>query len=156
MYYICIAVTKVAILNLYLRLAVERNYRRLIWACMGFVVLPALACVLASIFQCSPIHKAWDAHGTVPGSCINVNSLFLANAGLDIFQDALIYILPMRMLYQIKIPKRQKMGLMLVFAVGALAVVTGMVRLSYLKKAQNSPDPSRTANSPPFLLGIVF
>ena len=109
---------------------------------MVFVVLSALGCVLASIFQCTPIHKAWDAAGTVPGHCINVNALFLANASLDIFQDAVIYILPMRMLYQIQIPKRQKIALMLVFAIGGFVVITGMLRINYLKKAQNSPDPS--------------
>ena len=131
-----------AILSLYLRIAVQRTYRRLIWACMAFVVLSTTACVTASIFQCKPIHKAWDLTGTVPGSCIDVNALFYANAGLDIFQDALIYVLPMRMLYQLQVPKRQKIALMMVFAVGGFVVITGMIRLNYLKVAQNTPDPS--------------
>ena len=131
-----------AILSLYLRIAVQRTYRRLIWACMAFVVLSTTACVTGSIFQCNPIHKAWDLTGTVPGSCIDVNALFYANAGLDIFQDALIYVLPMRMLYQLQVPKRQKIALMMVFAVGGFVVITGMIRLNYLKVAQNTPDPS--------------
>ena len=109
---------------------------------MIFVVVAAVACVLASIFQCNPIHKAWDAAGTIPGRCINVNALFFANAGLDIVQDAIIYILPMRMLYKLQIPKRQKIALMMVFAVGGFVVITGMVRLNSLKIAQNTPDPS--------------
>ena len=136
------AVTKLAILTLYLRIAVQYIYRRLIWASMAFVVATAMSSVIASIFQCSPIHKAWDAAGTVPGSCINVNALFFANAALDISQDAFIYILPMRMLYQLQVPQRQKIALMMVFAVGGYVVVTGMVRLKYLKGAQNTPDPS--------------
>ena len=109
---------------------------------MAFVIASAVACVMASIFQCTPIHKAWDAAKVVPGVCLNVNALFFANAGLDIFQDAVIYILPMKMLYEIQIPKRQKVALMLVFAVGGFVVVTGMVRLNSLKVAQNTPDPS--------------
>lgn len=84
----------------------------------------------------------------MPGSCIHVNSLFLANAGLDIFQDALIYILPMRMLYQIQIPRRQKIALMVVFAVGGFVVITGMLRFNYLIVAQNPPDPSCKATPP--------
>ena len=109
---------------------------------MVFVIVTAFACVTASIFQCGPIHKAWDVTGKVPGYCINVNALFFANAALDIFQDAVIYVLPMRMLYQVQIPKRQKIALMIVFAVGGFVVITGMVRLNALKFAQNSPDPS--------------
>ena len=140
--------TKIAILNLYLRLAVEKKFRRLVWGCMAFVVISATASVLASTFQCTPIHKAWVS---VPGSCINVNALFFANAALDIFQDAVIYVLPIRMLYQIQIPNRQKIALMGVFVVGGFVVITGMVRLNFLKRAQDSPDPS-CKPLPPLLL----
>lgn len=68
--------------------------------------------------------------------------MFYANAGLDIFQDLLIYVLPMKMLYSIQIPRRQKFALMIVFAVGGFVVVTGMIRLYYLQGAQASQDPS--------------
>lgn len=134
------AVTKVAILNLYLRIAVQRTFRRLVWACIAIVTATAVASVTASIFQCTPVRKAWDL--SVNGSCIDVNALFFANAGLDIFQDAFIYVLPLRMLYQLQVPRRQKIALMLVFAVGGFVVITGMVRLNSLKLAQNTPDPS--------------
>ena len=135
------AATKTAILTLYLRLAVQKNYRMLIWACMAFVILTATACVTASVFQCTPIHKAWDAAGTVPGSCINISALPYANAALDVLQDLLTYVLPMKMLYQIQIPRRQKVALMMIFAFGGFVIITGMIRINYLKIAQNTPDP---------------
>ena len=139
-YYICVVVTKVAILNLYLRIGVQKAFRRLVWACIAVVTATAIASVTASIFQCTPIRKAWDSD--INGSCIDVNALFFANAGLDIFQDAFIYILSMRMLYPLQVPRRQKIALMLVFAVGGIVVVTGMVRLNSLKVAQRTPAPS--------------
>ena len=108
---------------------------------MAFVIVTAIASVTASIFQCTPIHKAWDT-AAIRGSCININALFLASAGLDVFQDALIYVLPFKMLYELQIPKRQKIALTMVFAVGGLLVITGIVRLHYLKDAQNTSDPS--------------
>lgn len=141
-YYACVAVTKISLLFFYLRFAVQKLYRKLIWACIAFVIASAIAFVTASIFQCDPIHKAWDATGTVSGSCFDITALFFANAGLDIFQDVLVYILPMRMLYQVQIPRRQKIALMMVFAVGGFVVITGMIRLRSLKIAQNTPDPS--------------
>jgi hypothetical protein len=109
---------------------------------MAFVIASALACCLASIFQCTPIDRAWSVQKLGEGHCINVNGLFYANAGLDIFQDLVIYILPMNMLYHIQIPKRQKYALMLVFAVGGFVVITGAIRLYYLQGAQASDDPS--------------
>lgn len=93
--------------------------------------------------QYLPMHScAQSLDLSISGSCIDVNALFLANAGLDMFQDAFIYVLPVRMLYQLQVPRRQKIALMLVFAVGGFVVITGMVRLNYLKAAQNTPDPS--------------
>ena len=100
----------------------------------------AIASVTASIFQCTPIRKAWDPD--LNGSCIDVNALFFANAGLDIFQDAFIYVLPMRMPYQLQVPRRQKIAVVLVFAVGGFVVITGMARLNSLKVAQNTTDSS--------------
>ncbi|KAF7884061.1 uncharacterized protein EAF01_011484 [Botrytis porri] len=141
-YFICVAVTKIAILILYLRLATSKVLRSLIWGVMAFVALTSLSCVVATIFQCTPISKAWEQPVTDKGSCIQINALFYANAGLDIFQDLVIYILPMRMLYSIQIPRRQKYVLMIVFAVGGFVVVTGMIRLYYLQGAQASQDPS--------------
>lgn len=85
-YYACVALTKLAILSLYLRLAFQKTFRRLIWACMTLVLIPVLAFEGVTIFQCIPIHKAWDATGSVPGTCVHVNAVFYAHAGLDIFQ----------------------------------------------------------------------
>jgi len=120
---------------------------------MTFVISIATAFVTASIFQCTPIRKAWDVD--FPGACINVNALFFANANLEIFQDIVIYVLPVRMLYQIQIPKRQKIALMMVFAVWGFVVITGMIRLNSLKVAQNTPDPS-CKQSPSLGVPITF
>ena len=82
---------------------------------MAVVTVAAIASVTASIFQCTPICKICDSK--VDGSSIDVNALFFANARLDSFHDAFIYFLPMRMLYQLQVPRRQKFALMLFFAV---------------------------------------
>jgi len=140
-YYIVVGTTKVAILFLYLRVAVQKGYRALIWATMAFVTLTFVAFVVAGLFQCSPITYAWDK--TIPGgTCFNVTALFYANSGVNIFQDVLIYILPMKMLWEIQLPRKQKMALVIVFAVGGFVCVTGMLRLNSLKTASISKDPT--------------
>jgi hypothetical protein len=108
---------------------------------MGFVIATFVASVIAGLFQCNPIAFAWDK--TIKGgTCFNVTALFYANAGLNIFQDVFIYILPMRMLWEIQIPRKQKMALIAVFAVGGFVCVTGMLRLNSLKTASVSKDPT--------------
>jgi hypothetical protein len=136
-----VGTTKVAILFLYLRLIPQKGYRAVIWATMVFVVSTFVATVLAGLFQCSPISFAWDK--TIQGgTCFNVTALFYANAGVNIFQDLLIYLLPMRMLWKIQLPMKQKMALIIVFAIGGFVCVTGMIRLNSLKTASISKDPT--------------
>jgi len=140
-YYIVVGTTKVAILFLYLRLIPQKGYRLIIWATMVFVTLTFLVFVIVGLFQCSPINFAWDKT-IVGGTCFNVTALFYANAGVNIFQDLLIYVLPMRMLFQIQLPQRQKIALIIVFAIGGFVCVTGMLRLNSLKTASISKDPT--------------
>ena len=143
------AVTKISILTLYLRLAAENSFRRLVWIVIVFVSVSWIPNILGVIFQCSPVHKAWDMK--TRGHCININALFFANAGVDIFQDALIYVLPMRMLYQLQLPSRERYAIMGVFAVGAFVVITGMIRLKFLAAAKSTRDPSCELQSTSFL-----
>lgn len=140
-YYITVGTTKVAILLLYLRLAVKKGLRTLIWATMGFVIATFVASVIAGLFQCNPIAFAWNKN-IEGGTCFNVTALFYANAGLNIFQDVFIYILLMQMLWEIQIPRKQKIALIAVFAVGGFVCVTGMLRLNSLKTASVSQDPT--------------
>lgn len=108
---------------------------------MAFVIATFLAFVIAGLFQCNPIAFAWDK-SILGGQCFDVTALFYANAGLNIFQDVFIYILPMKLLWQVKIPRKQKIALVIVFAVGGFVCITGMLRLNSLKTASISKDPT--------------
>lgn len=140
-YYVTVGTTKIAILFLYLRLAVNKTLRIVIWGTMAFVAATVVGCVVAGLFQCNPIAFAWDKTIT-GGTCFNVTALFYSNAGLNIFQDVFIYILPMRMLSDIQIPRKQKVALIAVFAVGGFVCITGMLRLDSLRTASVSKDPT--------------
>lgn len=140
-YYIVVGTTKIAILFLYLRLAVNKKLRMIIWATMAFVAATVVACTIAGIFQCDPIAFAWNK-SIVGGTCFNVTALFYSNAGLNIFQDVFIYVLPMRMLWDIQIPRKQKLALIAIFAVGGFVCITGMLRLDSLRIASVSMDPT--------------
>jgi hypothetical protein len=136
-----VGLTKIAILFLYLRLAVEKTFRFICWATVAFVMATIVSCVVAGVFQCNPIAFAWDK--TIPGgTCFNVTALFYANAGLNILQDVFIYVLPMKMLWEVQIPRKQKIALIIVFVVGGFVCVTGMLRLDSLRTASISKDPT--------------
>ncbi|MDI1492651.1 MAG: hypothetical protein OHK93_004433 [Ramalina farinacea] len=140
LYYITVGTTKIAILILYLRIILNKTYRYLIYGTMTFVSLTVFSCVMAKIFQCTPINAAWDTEKK--GSCINRVGLYLSNAGLDIFQNLFIYVLSIKVLYQLNMPKKQRIALIVIFVVGGFVVVTGILRLKSLKTAAVTKDPN--------------
>ncbi|KAI0834645.1 hypothetical protein F5Y06DRAFT_300499 [Hypoxylon sp. FL0890] len=139
-YFISVSLTKISILFFYFRLFPQRTYRIFLWVMMVFVGLTGLICSLADIFQCNPVHKAWDSHA--PGTCINRPAFFFANAGLNIFQDLVIYLLPSPILWNVHLPARQRIALIGIFVVGGFVCVTGIMRIPTLSVAVASEDPT--------------
>ena len=147
-YYITVGLTKIAILLLYLRLIPQRSYRVVIYIFIAFVTGTVLASVLANIFQCNPVAFAWNKE-IEGGTCFNQTALYYSNAALDIFQDIFIYCLPLRVIYDLQVPKRQKVALGVIFAIGGFVCITGIVRLSSLKTAAVTDDPTCESISSP-------
>ncbi|RFU75030.1 integral membrane [Trichoderma arundinaceum] len=94
--------------------------------------------MVATIFQCNPIIKAFDK--TLPGTCIDIAKFWFANAGFSIATDIIILILPMPLVYQLEVPRLQKVALMAVFAIGMFVIVTSCLRVTTLDVFATSPD----------------
>ena len=85
---------------------------------MGYVILYAFASIIATIVQCTPLERIWNH--AVPGTCINLTAFWYANASANMIGDFLILGLPMPVVRRLQLPKRQRLGLMMVFALGGL------------------------------------
>lgn len=120
-YTVSLNLTKISILQQYLRFLVGKPIRRACWILMWIVVVYTITATALCIFTCYPVSYFWEQ--VIPGTeghCVNELGLWFANATFNIISDVTILILPMRALYQIHLPKRQKLGLILVFAMGFL------------------------------------
>ncbi|KAI0139368.1 hypothetical protein F4776DRAFT_662327 [Hypoxylon sp. NC0597] len=137
-YYTSVSLTKISILFFYFRLFPQKTYRIFLWAMMGFVGLTGLISSIAGIFQCTPVHKAWDT--AIPGTCFNRPAFFFANASLNIFQDLVIYLLPSPILWNVHLPTKQRIALIGVFVVGGFVCITGIMRIPTLSVAVASAD----------------
>lgn len=73
---------------------------------------------MATVFQCIPFAKAIDH--SIPGHCINNAHFWYANSGFNISTDIVILVLPMVPVYGLSMPRMQKAGLAVVFALGIL------------------------------------
>lgn len=118
LYKCTITLTKTSILLLYIRIFPQKRFRCAVYWVMVFVLLYAIASITATIFQCHPIKRAFN-HKLL-GSCINLTAFWYCNATASIFGDCLILALPMPLITSLHLPRRQKYGLMMVFALGGL------------------------------------
>jgi hypothetical protein len=111
---------KISVLALYMRLG-DRLLRRLAIVMIGVVSCQAGGNVMACIFQCSPIEAAYDQTITSDQkTCININAFYLANAAVNIFTDLLTYTLPIKLIINLQVPRRQKIGLAVILCLGLL------------------------------------
>lgn len=113
---------KISICCFYLRLSPDRIFRTLVFVVIAFVVAYSISGIFSVIFSCNPIAASWDlALAALPTTkCINRPALYLAQAGSSIFTDLLIFILPMRTIWGLQLPRKQKISVSAIFAVGLL------------------------------------
>lgn len=102
----------------YRKLSPERWWR---WSVYGVLFLVAgynLAIMLVILFGCAPFAKSWD-HTMLEGTCVNRPAVYICTAGLGILSDLILLIMPLPMVLRSRIPRRQKAGLVVLFAIGS-------------------------------------
>ncbi|KKZ65970.1 hypothetical protein EMCG_08264 [[Emmonsia] crescens] len=137
-YKVTIALSKISIVFLYLRIFVGNLFRRICWLFIVVVICYTIGSSTATVFQCTPIRRAWDR--AVLGTCINLTVSWYANAAFSIFSDLAILTLPMPVIKSLQLPKRARIGLMSIFAVGVFVCITSVLRSMTLNVATKNLD----------------
>ena len=117
-YNLTLVLIKCSIILQYLRIFVGQLVRRVCWTLLAIITTYGLFTVFGAIFMCLPVKYFWDK--TIEGRCLNAMAFWFSNAAINITSDLAILVTPMPVLKSLHLPKRQKIGLILVFAVGAL------------------------------------
>ncbi|KAL3470874.1 hypothetical protein BJX99DRAFT_250865 [Aspergillus californicus] len=134
-----LTLTKASIVFLYLRIFVTPKFILAARIVLGVIVVYGLWTVISAFLNCLPINSFWDT--SIPGHCIPKAFLWYFNGGLNIATDLAVLILPVPVLSHLRLPRRQKFGVILIFATGGFTCVTSMIRLNYLTIATHSLDP---------------
>jgi hypothetical protein len=116
-YLACLGFVKASVLWFYTRLG-DRFLTRISYVMMAVIVCQAFSFVLVAGFQCQPISKAWT--GAAGGKCVQINIFYLANAALNILTDLLTYTLPIRVIFKLQMPQKQKIALIFILCLGLL------------------------------------
>ena len=119
-YNMSLSLTKLSITFQYMRIFTTPRIRRFCWIMVGILVVYGLWTVIGSALMCIPAQTFWRAQDYPNGKCLDQKIFWFTNASLNIATDVLIFAIPMPLLGALQLPKRQKIGLMVVFGFGAL------------------------------------
>ena len=115
---------------------------------MCVLVVYGLWAFLGNVFTCFPVQKYWDF--TIrEGACLNRNTITYINAGGNIASDLTLLSIPIPLLKNLQLPKRQKYILVGVFLCGTLACVMSIIRLKSLYEIGHAP-PAKQSGTPMF------
>lgn len=107
-----------SILLLFLRILTYHYARRATQAMIAIVVLSHLWVVATVVTTCIPLDAFWDP--TVKPTYCHPQQVWWANTGLNIATDFLIFVIPLPVIWQLQMPARQKILLLVLFALGFL------------------------------------
>jgi hypothetical protein len=147
---VAVNVTKASILAQYLRLFSSRSTQ---FVCYFLLVLliPVLCwSVFAGTFLCTPVAKLWEPH--LPGHCMNAQQYWLSAAAINIGMDFTVLLLPLPAITQLRLPRKQKICLVLMFLLGFFVCVVSVVRLAvvnFLESSGRLVGKSNTISTPP-------
>ena len=128
--------TKTSICLFYLTLS--KNQPVFKWstiATLAVVNVAGLALTFLNILQCRPVGAAFDDPIQPTAKCIDIVTLYLSSAPVNIITDLAILFLPMPILTSMRLPRNEKIILIVTFSFGAFVAVVDVVRIAYLESA---------------------
>ncbi|RDW59887.1 hypothetical protein BP6252_12974 [Coleophoma cylindrospora] len=141
-YKVTINLTRASIVLLYLRLFPDQRFRKICRAFMVLITLYGIVTTLTTIFQCGPyVPKSWEKSNP-NGTCINTTAFWYANGGISILEDFVILVLPVRTLWNLKMPRGSRVAVIALFFLWAFVAVVTTPRMIALRVTANSADPT--------------
>ncbi|CAO2648301.1 Nn.00g075680.m01.CDS01 [Neocucurbitaria sp. VM-36] len=131
-YNISLTFTKVSILLQYGRIFTLREMRIPLHVVMGICVAWGITTLFTSIFTCVPVRAYWKILEQSSAKCIDNKTIWYVNASINIMTDLLVATLPVRAIWGLKIPTRQRIALLCILTIGWFVCVVSILRLHAL------------------------
>jgi hypothetical protein len=85
---------------------------------IGLLVTYYLAITLAKVFICKPVAKFWNH--ALPGTCLNMNAIFISDCIVSLITDVVILISPLPIIWSLKMDLKHKLGSSVALVVGSM------------------------------------
>ncbi|KAF2875851.1 hypothetical protein BDV95DRAFT_591276 [Massariosphaeria phaeospora] len=137
---------KVSICLFYNRIFPLRGFRQYSWLVIALITAWSVMVFLSAFLLCRPLAFNWDQ--TIPGGkCANQPAAFVAIGVLDLIVDVMVLMLPMPLLWNLKVSLPNKVALFAIFGVGVFTMVISILRIVALL-AVDYVDITFTASYP--------
>ena len=128
--------TKTSILLFYLSLANNQIiFKRCTIATLIVVILAGLALTLLNVLQCQPVWAVFSEEVPKDAVCTDLVTLYLSSSPVNTITDLAMLFLPMPILTSMRLPRKQKIILVVTFSFGAFVAAVDVVRIYYLQQA---------------------
>ncbi|KAI1486360.1 hypothetical protein F5X96DRAFT_655427 [Biscogniauxia mediterranea] len=138
-----ICLIKAAILIEWDRIFVPRGVRNyFFWTSrviLAIHVLFHLSWITAENLGCTPYRKIWD-ETIAEGTCIDQKLLYTPAAIVNLITNFVVLLLPQKVIWDLQLSPRNKIGVSVVFAVGILACIGASFRLVESVRFYQSDD----------------
>ncbi|XXG98988.1 hypothetical protein Hte_005321 [Hypoxylon texense] len=142
---------RISILLFYRRIFAKRVHlrtERLIWVLIALQGAYVIVFMILPGFICAPLHYEWDPlqrlnYCSVKWYYMNQESLYSTSFGFDV----ILLLFPIFPLYRVKMSTKRRIGVLLIFLLGASSVIAAAYRLGVFVESTKKP-----ALSDPFYL----
>ncbi|KAI4172256.1 MAG: hypothetical protein LQ343_003691 [Gyalolechia ehrenbergii] len=144
--------TKTSICLFYLTLAKNQpTFKWMTIATLVVVNVAGTALTFLNIFQCCPITHLFRQPVPSNVKCLDIIALYLSSAPINIITDLALLMLPMPILTAMRLPRNEKLILIVTFSFGAFVTAVDVVRIAELQSASLSrlqSDSGSTLSNP--------
>lgn len=140
---------KLSLLFFYRRifLVQQRWFKIALWLNAFYAAGLGIGSTFEFIFQCLPVSYFWERFSidygitpTVTGSCLPQTVHLATPAILSTISDVLILLLPLAVLFKLKLDAKRKFGLMAIFSLGCFVIGCGIARIVFTFQVTNAQD----------------
>ncbi|KAI9782772.1 MAG: hypothetical protein M1816_001724 [Peltula sp. TS41687] len=140
LYALSIALIKTSIVLLFRRLFPTPRFKRAANIMLIFNIVCYITFTFTVIFQCNPIHYAWE--NPLSEKCINQVAFFIFAGVMGCVTDIAILIMPMFEIWKLQLSQRRKVALTIMFLLGGFVCVASIVRIPYVARVSYGSDPT--------------
>lgn len=132
-YGVAMLCSKWAICLLYKRIFVVKPFRIATYIVMAITFGWALLAFTVTWAFCVPIAFNWNKT-IADGHCANVDAGFLVVGVVDATTDFVVLILPMPMIWRLKVPRQKQISLAIIFSIAILCTIVSALRAYYTSR----------------------